>query len=117
MSKRKAETGNGEVQDSNKRLKAENQTVYINNLNDKINPSILKHNLYLLCSGYGDVIDIITKPKSKRMRGQAHVIFGSLSEAHSAVQNLDQFDFFNKPLRVQFATRKSTLIKRVELMD
>lgn len=116
QSKSKAEPVGSEP----KRLKMDpdaNQTLYLNNLNDKINPDLLRHSLYLLCSSYGDVIDIIIKPKSKRMRGQAHIIFSNVSEATSALYQLPKFTFFQKPMRVQYATKKSTIIKRIEMED
>lgn len=88
-----------------------NQTIYIKNLNDKINPILLKTNLYMLCSSYGDIIDVIIKPKSRKMRGQAHIIFSNLIEAQVAHNSLQDFDFFDKKMVVQYAKRKSRKIK------
>lgn len=113
MAKRKAE----ESSTSTKKTKIDpqlNQVLYLNNLNDQINPETVKINLYLLCAAYGDVIDIVLKPNSKKMRGQAHVIFSNLSEAQMAKEKLQDRKLFGKELRIQYARRKSKIIKRIE---
>ncbi|EGV62400.1 hypothetical protein PSN45_001138 [Yamadazyma tenuis] len=93
------------------------QTLYIQNLNDKISPETTRANLYLLCTSFGDVIDIIIKPKSKRMRGQAHVVFSNITEAQVALTRLQEQKFFGKSIKAAFAHKKSKLIKRIELHD
>lgn len=118
--KRESEESSASSASSQKKHKADdkiNQTLYINNLNDKINIGIIRHNLYLLCSSYGDVIDIIMKPKSHKMRGQAHIIFSNVSEASMALVALQKFEFFNKPMAVQFAKTKSKVIKLAEIIN
>lgn len=87
------------------------QTLYINNLNDQILRELLKHNLYLLFSTYGDVIDIIIRPK---MRGQAHVILESVASASSAKSSLDKRRFFSKELSINFARSKSHVVARTD---
>ncbi|CAH6722007.1 U2 small nuclear ribonucleoprotein B'' [[Candida] jaroonii] len=104
------------VDKPSKKLKLEtNHTIYINNLNDKINTNTLKHNLYLLCLAYGDVIDIIIKPKSKKMRGQAHVIFSSSDEAAMALKKLKDMVFFSKPMKVDYSRKVSHIIRQSEI--
>lgn len=99
-----------------KRLKVDNvkQTIYIGNLNDQVNPKVLKHNLYLLSTSYGDVIDIVMKPKSRKMRGQAHIIFSNVMEASVAVKRLEGFMFFDKPLKVAYSRKTSKLVRQIE---
>lgn len=83
------------------------ETLYAKNLNDKINPDTMKHNLYLLFSTYGDVIDIVFKPKNKRLRGQAHIIFSSTSHATRALDELQNMMFFEKELQMLYAKKRS----------
>ncbi|KAG6855138.1 hypothetical protein C0991_006067 [Blastosporella zonata] len=47
-----------------------NATLYLNNLNDKVNKDELKTQLYALFATYGKIIDIVAS-KSQSMRGQA----------------------------------------------
>ncbi|CCE79856.1 Piso0_002948 [Millerozyma farinosa CBS 7064] len=83
------------------------ETLYAKNLNDKVNPDTMKHNLYLLFSTYGDVIDIVFKPKNKRLRGQAHIIFSSASHAARALDELQHVSFFEKQLQMSYAKKRS----------
>ncbi|RLV87022.1 putative U2 small nuclear ribonucleoprotein B'' [Meyerozyma sp. JA9] len=87
------------------------QTLYVNNLNDQVSRRLLKHNLYLLFSTYGDVIDIIIRPK---MRGQAHIILDSVASASSARASLDKRRFFSKEMGVSYAKTKSRIVARAE---
>lgn len=87
------------------------QTLYVNNLNDQVLRRLLKHNLYLLFSTYGDVIDIIIRPK---MRGQAHIILESVTSALSAKAGLDKRRFFSKEMSVNYAKTKSRIVARAE---
>jgi RNA recognition motif-containing protein len=45
------------------------QTLYVNNINEKIKKDVLKKTLYALFSQYGKVIEIVAC-KGIRMRGQ-----------------------------------------------
>lgn len=87
------------------------QTLYVNNLNDQVLRRLLKHNLYLLFSTYGDVIDIIIRPN---MRGQAHIILESVASASSAKASLDKRRFFSKEMSVSYAKSKSRIVARAE---
>ncbi|SGZ58226.1 CIC11C00000004742 [Sungouiella intermedia] len=85
------------------------QTLYVHNLNDKISRSLLKHNLYLLFSTYGDVLDI-----NMKLRGQAHVIMESKEAAARALKSLLDHPFFGKPLHIDFSKSKSKCIELAE---
>lgn len=90
------------------------QTLYIKNLNDQIHPSLLKSNLYILFSTYGDVFEIVIKPHDKKMRGQAHVILNDPLSAELALKSLQDFNFFGKPLHIEFSRNKSKIISRID---
>lgn len=101
---------NNDADTPNKRPKLEvQQTLYVQNLNDKVNRSIIKHNIYLFFSTYGDVLDINLK-----MRGQAHVIFESKESASRALRGLQDTELFGKPLRIDFAKEKLKCVETAE---
>ncbi len=50
-------------------VSAPNQTLYVNNINEKINKKVLKKMLYMLFSQHGKVKDIVAC-KGIKLRGQ-----------------------------------------------
>ncbi|KAF5097708.1 hypothetical protein D0Z00_002309 [Geotrichum galactomycetum] len=87
------------------------ETLYLNNLNDKIKKPDLKTALYMLFSTYGQVISIIAL-KTPKMRGQAHVVFNSTVEATTALKALQGFELFDKPVNIAYAKSKSDVIAK-----
>ncbi|EGW32287.1 uncharacterized protein SPAPADRAFT_153008 [Spathaspora passalidarum NRRL Y-27907] len=83
------------------------QCLYIKNLNDKINRQLLKHNLYLLFSTFGDVIEIRIR------KGFAHVLFGDIPSATVALRSLQSEEFFDKPLVINYSVNESKVITRL----
>jgi len=88
-----------------------NQTIYINNLNDKIKQDELKQSLHALFSQFGFIHGIISA-NNARLRGQAFVIFSELSAASNALRSMQGFPFFDKPMRIQFAKTDSDIVAR-----
>lgn len=82
-------------------------TLYINNLNTKINTKKLRTNLFLLFSMYGEVIKITIN--FKKERGQAFILFKSIDDANIAKLALNNELLFDKPLSIQFS-KKNTII-------
>ncbi len=74
-----------------------NTTLYLNNLNDKINKEELRTQLYALFTTYGKIIDVIAS-KSPKMRGQAFLVFTDLAAATSAMRACEGMVFYDKPL-------------------
>lgn len=74
-----------------------NSTLYINNLNDKVNKEELKSQLLALFSTYGRVIDIVAR-KGAKMKGQAFLSFADLAEATSAMRACEGMIFYEKPM-------------------
>ena len=89
-----------------------NQTLYINNLNDKLKVNELKTNLYHLFSEFGDVIEINAR-KSKKMKGQAFVVFKDIPSATNAKLSLNGSLFFGKELHIDFANSVSDIILKI----
>lgn len=74
-----------------------NQSLYIQNLPDKIQKDDLKRELYMLFSTYGPVIDV-NALKTAKMRGQAHVLFKDIQTANLAMRQCQGQDFFGKEM-------------------
>ena len=85
------------------------QTLYIRNINDKVNRSLIKHTLYLLFSTYGEVYDI-----NMKLKGQAHVILESKQVASYALKGLNNVLVCGKKMSITFATKKSVVIEQAE---
>lgn len=109
--KRSSSTENSH-KDSKKKVKLDyvnlkpSQTLYVKNLNTKINKKILLHNLYLLFSAFGDIISI------NLQNGFAFIIFSNLNLATLALRNLKNQDIFDKPLVINYAVKESKVISQ-----
>ncbi|KAF9272049.1 hypothetical protein BGZ88_005270 [Linnemannia elongata] len=90
-----------------------NQTIYIRNLNEKINKIELKRSLYCLFSAYGKVISIVAS-KTKRDRGQAFIAFSDIVSATAALRGLQGFNFYDRPMEIQYAKSKSNAIAKLD---
>jgi len=86
-----------------------NQTLYVNNLNEKINIPELKCCILELFGTYGEVIDIVAFGTVKK-KGQAFVCFRDISCATNALRALQGFQFLDKPMRIQYAKSKSDVV-------
>eukprot|EP00922_Rhytidocystis_sp_ex-Travisia-forbesii_P010609 GHVS01015559.1.p1 GENE.GHVS01015559.1~~GHVS01015559.1.p1 ORF type:complete len:315 (-),score=97.98 GHVS01015559.1:187-1131(-) len=113
-----------------------NETLYCNNLNDKVHRSDLVALLYELFIPYGSVINVIVKAPAKskkgggdggdeaggaadkaaatttgkyapRLRGQAFVVFTDVAGATTAMRCVQGRVFLDKTIRIQFARQKS----------
>lgn len=86
-------------------------TVYVHNLNEKVKKEELKKSLYHVFSRYGKILEIHAF-KYNKLRGQAWIIFDDVQSAVNAVNSMENFNFFGKPMRVNFARVKSDLISK-----
>jgi len=90
-----------------------NMTLYVNNLNDKINTETMKKSLREVFAAFGGIIDIIAM-KSLKRRGQAWIIFKEMSSATNALKSLQGFPFYNKPMRIAYARTKSDVVAKAD---
>lgn len=74
-----------------------NQSLYIQNLPEKLQKPDLKRSLYMLFSTFGPVLDI-TAVKSSKMRGQAHVLFRDVHAATQAMRACQGFEFYGREM-------------------
>ncbi|KEF52016.1 uncharacterized protein A1O9_12006 [Exophiala aquamarina CBS 119918] len=95
---------------------APNQTLYIKNLNDKINKNELKRALYMLFTTHGPVLDVVTNrvgSKAQSMRGQAHVVFRDVQTSTQAMRALQGFELFDREMVIAYARGQSQIIPKL----
>uniref|UniRef100_A0A5S6QDW4 RRM domain-containing protein n=1 Tax=Trichuris muris TaxID=70415 RepID=A0A5S6QDW4_TRIMR len=90
-----------------------NNTIYINNLNEKIKKDELKRALYAIFNQFGQILDIVCM-KTVKMRGQAFVAFKDISAATNALRSLQGFPFYDKPMRIQYAKTDSDAVAKMK---
>lgn len=89
-----------------------NQTLYCINLPDKLRKHDLRLALYTLFSTYGTVLDVVAM-KTKKMRGQAHIVFKDVQASTQAMRALQGFEFFGKEMKIVYAKGASDVIARL----
>lgn len=90
-----------------------NNTIYVNNLNEKVKKEELKKSLYAIFSQFGQILNIVAL-KTLKMRGQAFVIFKEISSATNALRSMQGFPFYDKPMRIQYAKTDSDVIAKLK---
>jgi len=87
-------------------------SVYVRNLEERIKVPELKEALTELFSEYGEIIDIVAKTNLKA-KGQAFIVFDSVESAQKAIEEVQGFELFDKPMQLAFArTRSDASVKR-----
>ncbi|CAG8455221.1 13374_t:CDS:2 [Ambispora gerdemannii] len=84
-------------------------TIYINNLNEKIKIPVLKKTLRTIFERYGEILDIVAHG-NLRMRGQAFVVFKDQENAAKAIKEVNGFILKEKAMLIQYARSKSDAI-------
>jgi len=85
------------------------ETLYIQNLNERIQIPVLKASLRGLFKTYGEVLDVVAH-KNLRMRGQAFVSFASADIAKKAAKEVRGFPLYSKPMQISFAKSRSDAV-------
>ncbi|KNZ79007.1 U1 small nuclear ribonucleoprotein [Termitomyces sp. J132] len=73
------------------------ETLYIQNLNEKIKTDVIRSSLKNLFKTYGEVLDVVAH-SNLRMRGQAFVSFSSKDSASRALRDVQRFPLYSKPM-------------------
>ncbi|KIL71203.1 hypothetical protein M378DRAFT_182784 [Amanita muscaria Koide BX008] len=90
------------------------ETLYIQNLNEKIKIDVLKATLRSLFKSYGEVVDVVAH-SNLRMRGQAFVSFSSKESARTALKDVQRFPLYSKPMQISFARKRSdAVVKKLD---
>eukprot|EP01041_Mallomonas_annulata_P004487 gene4487-8925_t len=87
------------------------QTLYINNINEKIKKDVLKKTLYAVFSQFGRILEIVAC-RGVKLRGQAWIVFQDIASATNASRRMQGFNFYDKPLRIAFSKNKSDIISK-----
>jgi RNA recognition motif-containing protein len=90
-----------------------NQTIYVNNLNEKTKKEDLKKSLYAIFSQFGTILDIVAL-KTLKKRGQAFVVFKDIPSATNALRSMQGFPFYDKPMRIAYAKSKSDAVAKLD---
>ena len=86
--------------------------VYVRNLEERIKVDQLKEALNELFGEYGEIVDIVAKTNLKA-KGQAFIVFDSVESAQKAIDEVQGFELFEKPMQLAFAkTRSDASVKR-----
>ncbi|KAK2746380.1 hypothetical protein FQN57_003262 [Myotisia sp. PD_48] len=83
-----------------------NSTVYVRNLEERIKVEQLKEALTEIFSEYGTILDIVAKTNLKA-KGQAFIVFDNVDSATRAIDEVNGFDLFEKPMVLEYARSKS----------
>lgn len=83
------------------------------NLEERIKPDQLKEALSEVFSEYGNVIDIVAK-KNLKAKGQAFIVFDDVGAAQKAIEEVQGFELFEKPMVLDYAKSKSDAIVQKE---
>lgn len=96
-------------------MAAPNETLYIQNLPDssKTKKSTIKRALLGLLSPFGPVVSL-NVTKTKKLRGQAWVVFADVAAATLALRELQGQNVLGKPIRLMYALHKSDATLRKE---
>lgn len=80
--------------------------VYVKNLEERIKVDQLKEALTEIFSEYGNIIDLVAK-KNLKAKGQAFIVFDSADDAAKAIEEINGFELFDKPMQLDFARTRS----------
>ena len=69
--------------------------------------------LYALFGQFGRVVDVVHM-KREELRGRAWVVFEDVAGAANALRNLQDFPFFGKPLKLNYAKTKSDAVAKID---
>ncbi|EEB95550.1 hypothetical protein MPER_05461 [Moniliophthora perniciosa FA553] len=89
-----------------------NNTLYVNNLNDKVNKE--EYALNSSPSSPPMAEYHIVASKNPKMRGQAFLVFTDLAGATAALRACEGMLFYDKPMRIDYAKTKSYATSRRE---
>mmetsp|Transcript_4179 Transcript_4179/g.4595 ORF Transcript_4179/g.4595 Transcript_4179/m.4595 type:complete len:260 (-) Transcript_4179:290-1069(-) len=92
------------------------ETVYVNNLNDKVSLNKLKGELENVFQKYGKIIQI-TAHKNLKMKGQAFITYENKAASRAAIEALQKYEIFGKPIHVEYAKGNSDNYYRDILKD
>ncbi|KAG8759312.1 hypothetical protein FRC14_006151 [Serendipita sp. 396] len=88
------------------------ETLYIQNLNDKVKLIYMKATLNNLFRHFGKVLDVVAH-HNIRMRGQAFVSFANIETAKKAMKEVQKFPLYGKPMQISFSKTRSEAVMKL----
>ena len=73
----------------------------------------MKHSLFHLFSIHGDILEITVK-RNLKMKGQAFIVFSNIENSMKAMQEYQNYTFFGKKMRIQFAQKASDTVLKAK---
>ncbi|WWC96420.1 hypothetical protein V866_003288 [Kwoniella sp. B9012] len=90
------------------------ETLYLQNLNEKVRIPVITETLYSLFKPYRPLQPVIAH-RNVRMRGQAFISFPDVQSANEARKDVSEFPLYGKPIQISFARgRSDSIVKRLE---
>ncbi|KAG5985327.1 hypothetical protein E4U55_006099 [Claviceps digitariae] len=81
-------------------------TVYVQNLEERVKIPQLSETLRTLFSEFGTIVDIVAK-RNLKAKGQAFIVYNDPANATAAIDELQGFELFDKPMRLSLAKTRS----------
>eukprot|EP00887_Chlorella_sp_A99_P005671 scaffold1.g5671.t1 len=89
-------------------------TIYVSNIYEKARDRCyLKKCMRAIFGQFGAIADVVSR-RTYRLRGQAWVVFEKPEEAARAVDSMQGFPFFEKPLKIALAKTKSDAVAKMD---
>ena len=98
-------------------LDTPSQTCYVNHIQQKMKPNVLREKLQEAFSKFGTILEIHIR-KSYKTRGQAWVTFDTIDSAKQAIENLNQTHFLGsdpinqRPVQVNYSKNKAIIVAK-----
>ena len=80
--------------------------IQVRNLEERIKVNDLIEALKEIFSEYGEIIDVVAKTNLKA-KGQAFIVFEDVESAQNALNEIQGFELFDKPMALDFAKTRS----------
>lgn len=90
-----------------------NQTLYVSHIYEKLKKEETKKCLYSLFGQFGRILDVVCM-KTEDLRGRAWIVFADVASATSALRAMQDFPFFGKPLKLDYAKTKSDAVAKMD---
>lgn len=78
----------------------------VRNLEERIKVEQLKEALEEIFSEFGNVVEVVAKT-NLRAKGQAFIVYDSVEAATRAIDEVNGFDLFDKPMVLDYAKTRS----------
>ncbi|KAF1956002.1 U2 small nuclear ribonucleo protein B [Byssothecium circinans] len=92
------------------------ETIYVNNLEERVKIDTLKDALGVVFKPYGTILEIIAKSSLKR-KGQAFIVFDSQKSCLDAIEEMSGFEMYGKAMKVAKAKSHSDETVKAKAAD